>query len=341
LENRQPSRPMAGQDEEERIIEDGVMKGSFENEVPLGSGISASRSVIWRVSWHLEYKPDVRAELVEIDPAWRPSLEPGQDKLVVKAKLLQPQAAKGKFKFILEDISKWPGKAVNYGKGEDLDMEFTPGQSGFGQPKQSGDSIQIETTSTSTEAQVELSMKDYAAWARLRVKVNVDGFWYDCLTPGGEDLITLPLDRDENYIADHWEEQKKVSGQSAKDDQDYLPEGVGDPKEPGDGYSNFEEYRGFMVKGKWRELDPAKKDLFICDLLGYGVGYFPVLGLELHVIDESEYDDKRKVNFNRHKDTTLEGQDGQCGIKLMKGDANGNYGQASTTGCPNVVEWCR
>ncbi len=198
----------------------------------------------------------------------------------------------------------------------------------------------MEAAETSADSKVTVRCLDHGAWGLLKARVNVDGEWHDCLTEDGESYITIPRDEDENRIADFWEDDRGVGGQEAAEDRDDEPKGVGDPDEPGDGFSNYEEYRGFYVQGEWTDTDPKKKDLFINDRLGFGVGCFTDLGLELHLISDGEMDDRRTVNFNRDEEKTLPQQagSGQKALVLVKDGGDAVYGQASTVGCPNVVE---
>ncbi len=207
--------------------------------------------------------------------------------------------------------------------------------SGGGCGEQGGEEV-IEGNQTVNKVTVRIKCKDYGAWAKLKAEINVDGVWYQARSEAGEDFITIPRDKDENHIADYWEQQRGVFGQAANSDQDDLPEGVG--REPGDGLTNYEEYRGVMVHGAWTDLDPKHKDLFIRDETGLGTGLLHVLGLSLHLIDDSEHQ-KMVINYNRGY-ATLEDQKGQKGL-LLKQEAldSGVAGEVRPmVGCPNAVD---
>jgi len=199
-----------------------------------------------------------------------------------------------------------------------------------------GGEEEIEGNQTVNEVTVRIKSKDYGAWAKLKAEINVDGVWYQAQSEDGKDYITIPHDQDENRIADHWETRRGVSGQAADADQDEKPEGVG--REPGDGFTNYEEYRGVMVHGEWTDLDPGHKDLFIRDETGLGTGLLHVLGLSLHLIDEGEHQ-KMVINYNRGY-ATLQDQQGQKGL-LLRQEAldNGVAGEVRPmVGCPNAVD---
>lgn len=59
-------------------------------------------------------------------------------------------------------------------------------------------------------------------------------------------------------------------------DADANPTGSGNPSggETGDGFTRFEEYRGFIVRGEHRRTNPADKDLFIASLLSWPQGHY-------------------------------------------------------------------
>ena len=319
-------------DRQGRVLQEGRMQGSYATE-SLSGWVEAA-------SWDIRRVRNVQATLDQVPESWRPFCQEGQDTVEVTARLEGGEVDKAKFRFRLSEVSREKGYALNAGEGTELDLEFPSDQEGFGQPKKTADGWEIETTETVTQATVRIRSLDYGAWGRLSAEVNVDGQWYPCRSQDGKDSVTVPRDDNQNYIADSWEKQKKVEGQPATADKDDLPEGVGDPDEPGDGFSNYEEYRGFLVQGVWRDTDPRHKDLFIRDQLGFGVGYFTKLGLNLHLIAENELDAQRVVNFNRSQDKTLPEQadSGQKGLVLMGADLDAAYGQASEVGCPNVVE---
>lgn len=319
-------------DRQGRALQDGRMKGAYATE--------STRGWVEAASWDISRVRDVQAVLDPAPENWRPSRQAGQDVIEIAARLEGGEAGKAKFRFRLSEVSREKGYALNAGDGDELDLEFPSGQEGFGQPKKTADGWEIETDEAVNQAAVRIQSLDYGAWGRLSAEVNVDGQWLPCRSRDGKTSVTVPRDDNQNYIADSWEREKGVEGQPAASDKDDLPEGVGDPGEPGDGFSNYEEYRGFLVHGVWTDTDPRRKDLFIFDQLGFGVGYFTNLGLTLHLIAENEFDDQRVVNFNRDQDKTLPEQadSGQKGLHLTGADLDAAYGRTSDVGCPNVVD---
>ncbi|MBD3414437.1 MAG: hypothetical protein GF421_08415 [Candidatus Aminicenantes bacterium] len=290
-------------------------------------------TVSW--SYHLVLGREVEAEIKKAPENWRPKGGDESNTVQIRASLKDPKE-KGIFKFILTDVSKEKGIALNKGDDNGFDYEFEPNQDGFRQAVETDDGWEIETQNKQQEASVSIQAKDYGAWAKLKAQVQIGDIWHDCKTDEGETYITLPLDEDEDHIADFWEDRHSISEESAEADNDREPEEAGDPEEPGDGFSNYEEYRGFFINGIWDDTDPAQKDIFIYDELGFGVGLFTELELTVSLISQHEFDEERFVNFNRGYGT-LESQDGQKGLYLKGGFVEGAMGYAEGIGCPNVM----
>jgi len=187
---------------------------------------------------------------------------------------------------------------------------------------------------------------DYGAWGKLKCEVNPGGHWFPCKSEDGKDYVTIPYDEDENKIADFWEEQKGIAGDAAADD-DETPEG----REPGDGFSNYEEYRGFQIGGVWRDTDPTEKDLFVHNAsnreeITSGIREFDTKsGLTVHEINADELDRaSRIVNFNRGiKQAVSRNDQGQAGLIVVVEDlAKLVCGQVDTDGeaigGPNITQ---
>ena len=124
----------------------------------------------------------------------------------------------------------------------------------------------------------------------MKAEVNVDGDWYEARASDGKPCITIPLDDDEDHIADYWEEEWSISQEPGDADNDDMPAGIGRDSAKGDGFTNYEEYRGFQVMGQWTETSPVFKDLFILDEAYHGIGYFDKLQLQVHLIKRGEFD---------------------------------------------------
>jgi hypothetical protein len=326
---------MEGYDNVMRSLSDGRMQGSYDNKSDFGRNLGRSRSLHNVVSWDIRRRLVVQAELKKVPREWRPMGGPQKNSVQVTARIEPGQDLKGKFRFTLFEVSKEKGWAMNAGKETTFDLLFAAGQAGFQAPTETGDGSIVEGTETVEEARVTVDSLDYGAWGRLKAEVNIDGEWYTCTAEDGKDSITIPLDDNGDRIQDKWMDDWSITGQSATDDKDAEPDGVGDPGNPGDGFTNFEEYRGFVAEGKWTEGVPDTKELFIYDEIGCGFGHFTTLGLQVYKIYKDEYDGSRVVNFNRGYATAGE----QKGLYLHEGDLAGLSGTVSPcVGSPNVVD---
>ena len=329
-------------DTEQRFVKNGVMQGSYES-------VGAGSALYWKVSWDIDRELDIDTTLKAIKRNWRPEHDNVANTLSVTATVEQP-AVPGKFRFTLFDVSREKGWAMNAGDKDDdsLDLEFVEGLDGFLAPEETPDGWELEANRTMTSATVTIKANDYGAWGKLKCEVNVDGEWWPCKSEDGKDYVTIPYDEDENKIADFWEEQKGIAGDAAADD-DETPEG----REPGDGFSNYEEYRGFQIEGVWRGTDPTEKDLFIHNAsnreeITSGIREFETKsGLTVHEINADEIDRaSRIVNFNRGiKQAVSRNDEGQAGVIVVVQELDDACGRAKSDphsdavlGGPNITQ---
>ena len=335
-------------DPEIRVALDGQMSGSYMRPILPGTSKCVSktqRRAFWSVDRPLEIKPSLK----EVQKNWRPEYDNEANNLSVIANVEQPRIP-GKFHFTLFEVTREKGWAMNAGKKNDdsLDLEFVEGLPGFQSPKETSDGWTIETNRTMTVATVKIKANDYGAWGKLKCKVNVDGEWWPCKSEDGKEYVTIPLDQDENKIADFWEEQKGIAGDAAADD-DEMPKG----REPGDGFSNYEEYRGFQIDGTWQDTDPTEKDLFVHNASGKeeitsGIREFETKsGLTVHEINADELDrTNRIVNFNRGiKQAVSRNDQGQAGVIVSVTELDDLCGKAKShplagtkLGGPNITQ---
>ena len=142
----------------------------------------------------------------------------------------------------------------------------------------------------------------------------------------GDNRVTIPLDIDENHIADAGWKAEAVAVPDPVDneiDEDDKPVGDG---EKGDGLTNYEEYRGFKIlndhKADHIRTDWKVKDIFIRNVhdLNHDL-YDKITGLNVHEINAAQYngDDSRVVNFNFTAKTHVVDQ---MGLKLVNGGAD-------------------
>ncbi len=335
---------MPAYDTQTRIIEDGKLKGSYKNGQDMGENLGVARKVINSADWNIVKRLDVDPDIGKARKDWRPKANGSETPVSISAELKEYPNLKGKWRFTLFEVSKEKGYCMNAGQDKDYDYEFVHGQPGFAEPKETDNGWEIETTETSNKVKVEILDNDYGAWAKIRAEVNVEGQWYLAKSEDGKEYVTIPYDDDEDHIADCWEEKNRVLSQEAIEDNDSKPEGTGCNREPGDGFSNYEEYRGFNINGEWSDTDPKHKDLFLCDQIGLDDGYYgKATGIHVHLINADEFNgvDSRVVNFNRGYGT-LTSQDGQKGLWLREERLDGGLvGTAQCIGTPNVVKWVK
>ncbi|MFA0782733.1 hypothetical protein [Fervidibacter sacchari] len=171
-------------------------------------------------------------------------------------------------KFLLENGLAWMATTV-----WDSDLKFPPDQAGFWVDYPY--CTQATTLQPVTDATVEVMCLDYGAFGTLTATCSHPilgeiqarlpfGVWDDASSwlslPFDYD-VGIPYDYDLDGIADVW--QDRHGEQYAGDvlaDADDTP--VGDGTE-GDGLSAYEEYRGMVVRGVWKEFDPKIKDMFV------------------------------------------------------------------------------
>jgi hypothetical protein len=160
----------------------------------------------------------------------------------------------------------------------------------------------MKTNDMVTEATAEVRCEDYGAFGFLEAFIDdgkelpqpsdSDPVAWDALDVSEKKVkVKIPWDKNGNDIADSADQDD--NGAPAKTDADSSPTG---DNTPGDGLTNFEEYRGFIVKEgtarKHLRTDIKKKDIFIHDRDGLTTGNFGVSGLDVHLIpDKSFYND--------------------------------------------------
>ncbi len=265
----------------------------------------------WRVSWNLQIgEVPVEAELETAGDYehWMPDVAAGMGStLRVKAKIVKPEGLEGKFVFSLEDVSTEPGECLNSPADDpkdDPDLFFSA-LSGEGTAILD-EGQRAETKDDANEAEVVVSARDFGACGRISalVTVMVGGKETEVravFKKTGEPWVTLPRDENGNSVADAWEESHGIYPSAGDGDDECEPSG----KAAGDGLSVYEEYRGLMVKGAHRRLDPKKKDLCIHDPYGLAerADFGGVTGLSVHYLTEEEGHCSgggrdRVVNFN-------------------------------------------
>jgi hypothetical protein len=158
------------------------------------------------------------------------------------------------------------------------------------------------------EAEITVTNFDWGGYSRLRVTAILDnGKSTEVIAhlkgERGIHEITVPLDKNSNYIADAWEKEMKSFVRKGDWDEEEIP---AYQRSDGDGYSHYEEYRGFhTLNQEHLRTDPLKKDLFVYDKDGLVNQYFGkdnsadnLAGITLHFLAANQYREDRHVNIN-------------------------------------------
>lgn len=185
-------------------------------------------------------------------------------------------------------------------------------------------------------AWVLLECFDFGAHANLQVYADLaDGRSVVGHMKVGEEkrhLIPIPERVAGTIIAQKWREDHQARGADG-DDQDDQPTGDG---QDGDGFSVYEEYRGFRVNGEHVSLDPAVKDLFVrnfnggpvaaaCRALEVRTAEGGRQGLKIHEkLVASEWHGSRVMNYNRSANSPRSTEEPQHCLLLIPGSAAGD-----------------
>lgn len=270
----------------------------------------------WDYTIYLE--PTSMEELrLEIDePAeyakWRPETTPDRgagNPLEVSARLVtasggKPQTKVESFEWELQATSKEPGVALNFpldAKDTKFDLELDASGPYFELSKENQKMVRAVQSGWSDT--VKVVPYDWGGWTTLQVTaVLTDGRRISGKLKGKSEYgLRVPKRDMESHIADGWKAEHK-SGADDLDDEE-----VAGQKDNGDGFSLYEEYRGWVVDGAHLEGDPKKKDFFVLNLIGAdaeaGIDLFASVS-QLSVHDRLRpaemSEEKRQMNGN-HK----------------------------------------
>lgn len=229
------------------------------------------------------------------------------------------------------NVSKYPGYCNNYpafSQSPDIKPDLRFDDSSFKNNPIVKKFTDDELTSRDSLGQAlnaVIRCYDYAAWGTLSAKVTLlDGTVIESISyrSHSKNVITIPCDDNNNKIADKWEKDVGIWGKTDDPnfDEDKYPELQ---KRAGDGYTLFEEYRGFKVtdnvfRDKSHEFysngflrtDPNYKDVFVWDQDGLFMQYYQPYNpadLNWHLVTDKEMvfnkmgkdPDNRWVNFNK------------------------------------------
>ena len=179
------------------------------------------------------------------------------------------------FKFQLLDTSREPGVCMNWpleAKDEDFDLRLAATPRFPGQLSEKDQKSEINRTLKDDEgrpyAETQVDSYDFGGRTSLMVHCKLeDGREIlGLMTEGGSEngVVLIPRRNSGDWIAKKWREEHNVTDLAAADDD----EEIANNEFKGDGYTLYEEYRGFAVRGRHVEGDPKQKDFFILNLVG-------------------------------------------------------------------------
>jgi hypothetical protein len=177
-------------------------------------------------------------------------------------------------KFTLYDISNEPGICLNSKeRDKSLDMGFDSvwvNDNHYTITQENEKELVAERTSLELNNELTVSIKcfDYGGSTKLKAELLINNEWKPAVAKDGfENFISIPIDKDNDKIADKWEADNEVSSLAPDSDEDKLPF----TGEVGDAITLFEEYRGFFTLDpdrKHTRTNPNKRELFVIDMDG-------------------------------------------------------------------------
>jgi hypothetical protein len=219
---------------------------------------------------------ELRLEIEE-PPAyatWRPETTPERDAgppLEVTARVVsstgkKPNTQVERFEWELQNTSKEPGVALNFplkAKDVKFDLELDAAGEHFvlSQENQKMERAVREGWSDT----VKVVPFDWGGWSTLQVTaILTDGRRVTGKLKGKSEYgVRIPKRDKDSRIADGWKKSTGASGADKVDDEE-----IAGQKDNGDGFTLYEEYRGWVENGQHLDGDPKDKDFFVLNLIG-------------------------------------------------------------------------
>ena len=144
--------------------------------------------------------------------------------------------------------------------------------------------LHSNTKDRTVPTQVSVRCYDFGAYGKvtLTFKKKTGGVSWDSI----DDTHAIPMDKNNNNIADGWEKDGTKNWKADKDDE-HVPQGN---FVNGDGWSVYDEYRGVFLKPTdtaITRLNPSAKDVMVCSetaLASYGTGSVSIPHHVFHTI---------------------------------------------------------
>jgi hypothetical protein len=325
---------------DQQLIDKNLLAGTKTEVIDLGGDLGTITRTIY---WHLERSITTDVELIvtpEDYDDWLP--EPGKNELTtgsvmnISLKLQKkgggPTDKKVKtFELSLSGTSNEPGITINFPNvpgNSKPDLRFMVQNNaeidtGF-------QSLKINCAGGCQTAIAKIGSYDGGGWTTLKVEAilkedntRIQG---KLLTSTGETDIRIPKRKIDSKIGEAW--LKKYNNPEEKSDIDTS---VGNSHN-GDGFSAYEEYRGVIAEGKFKRLDPQKKELGIFatqrDLALFSEGMNLLknaadIEIVRFDINRREVAPDGQINFNKKSANVFD----QFAIQLTDGGLGGAIGQ--------------
>ena len=330
-------QPLAGEANE--------LLGTASIPVPKPPGWDGSWDIALEVSWQIDITlPPL--ELVITAPGydeWRPEgnikkpTEPG-NKLMARA-TLKPKDGEGKFvprvkniRFQLLDTSREPGICLNWPlSAKDQDYDLRLAAVAGGKLSKSDQILEVDDPKRNDEgqayAEVQIDSYDFGGRASLRaICLLADGREIEGVMKEVGEMPRLPKMKSPGWVADSWKQKNKAASLADDDDN----EKVEGQKDNGDGFTLYEEYRGWAENEKHIDGDPKRKDLFILNQIGAG-GADAIGGIKLfervsklithHRLSESEMSTAARLMKGNHREAPHRVD--QHGVWMYNADGTG------------------
>ncbi len=276
--------------------------------------------------------------------------------LKVKAQLQSSDGSATKvrarhFTFQLHETSHEPGICMNFPLPAAADADFKTADLKFTPPgAKDAERQEVELPPLGDRpgypsATTEIECLDYGAWSDLTVTCALeDGRTITGHLKNDASMIVIPLPKRTagSHIADAWKADHGIAADTPDDDDsEKLPAGG---KAPGDGFTLYEEYRGFVENDEYIEGDPTKIDFFVNNHIGAdavpGIELFAdITGAAVHFrLSDSEFNpDQRVVNGNHRAGAHRVDQHGVVLYTDPRQDgAEAHFSQAGVRGRPKI-----
>jgi len=262
----------------------GTTRASLLDEGPIGDWTTRTYAKRARIEFWPDY--DDYALEVRIDgyADWRPLGrvdQPGQPGAQLTARALvlpegdAPPPLVRAIRFELLDVSREPGVCMNWPlAAKDSDPDLRLAVEGESPGTLSDEDQRLEVTRPQVDeldrpfALARIDSYDFGARATLKVTAELldgrelVGEFVAADGAAAQDLVRLPKMAGPDWIAAAWKEKSGVNELSDSDDDESKPVGDGSR---GDGYTLYEEYRGWVENGRHIEGDPKTKDFLVRD----------------------------------------------------------------------------